>query len=175
MPNSWHILRETGSGGLNAGCGRPSKRTFIHENPKSSISLMVVQTNLSYGICQLSLKRTLHHYAYKLYCSHELLPVDFSRRVEFYQWFQNNLNSEDIFDTVFFLDQAFIFLDMLICGIWQFRHRKIVIFCWRTITPKSSWLGWNISKKIGGFYFFEGTLTAAGYRDGIIASLTCLQ
>lgn len=38
---------------------------------------------------------------------HELLPVDYPRRVELYsQWFQNNLNNKGIYNIVFFSDEA---------------------------------------------------------------------
>lgn len=61
----------------------------IDKNLEISISVIVVQqTNLSYVICQLILKKIL-----TLTVMHTDLIVFMrvSRRVEYYQWFQNNL------------------------------------------------------------------------------------
>lgn len=180
LTNSVQLFRETGSVSRKTGSGRPSKRTdanieavrhVINENPSTSISVMAQQTNLSYGTCQLILKKNLHYRAYKLQCFHELLPVDYPRRVEFCQWFQNNLNNNDILNTVFFSDEAWFYLSGYVNSqnmrLWSSENPHF--FVEEPLHPQKVgvWAG-ICRRRLVGPIFFEGTLTAARYRDEIL-------
>ncbi|KAJ3659405.1 hypothetical protein Zmor_011095 [Zophobas morio] len=78
----------------------------LEQSPNKSIRKLSAQTGLSVGSCHKALHKVLHMHPYKVSVVHELLPPDFERRINYCQWFNNNLNDDALLDLTFFTDEA---------------------------------------------------------------------
>lgn len=114
------LFREKGSVERKTGSGRPKKRTaevldnareIIEATPSTSIRRLGQQLNLSFGTTQLILKKDLQMYPYKLQVYHKILPRDFQPRINYCNWFVDNLNNDEVLDITFFSDEAWFHLD----------------------------------------------------------------
>lgn len=180
VTKSVQLFRESGSVARKSGSGPPLRRTeatieaarqIMDEQPKTSIRVLAQQINLSYGTTRTILKKDLNRHAYKLQCFHELLPIDPPRRIEFCNWFQNNLNNEAALNTVFFSDEAWFYLSGYVNSQnmrwWSSENPHF--FVEQPLHPQKVgvWVG-ICRRRLVGPIFFEGTLTAARYRDEIL-------
>ena len=64
----------------------------MEETPKTSIRELHQQINLSVGTTHKLLRKDLKVYPYRITAMQKLLPVDFSRRLELFNWFVNMKN-----------------------------------------------------------------------------------
>lgn len=117
--------------------GRPTKLTEevvddiqqrMERSPHKSIAKLASQTGmdnfilriklfnqqyflgLSVGTCHKAVTKNLHMFPYKVSVVQRLLPLDFEKRMRFCQWFNENLNNDDILDLTFFSDEAWFHL-----------------------------------------------------------------
>jgi hypothetical protein len=73
---------------------------LIAENPHSSTRRMSAQTNVSHTNVRTILRRRLHMHPYKVSVVQEILPKDHNSRMQYCNFFQQNLNNDDVFDQV---------------------------------------------------------------------------
>lgn len=115
-------FRETGSVLRKTGSGPPKKRTaeviaqardIMENEPGTSIRHLRQQldTPLSLGSTHVLLHKDLNLYPYRVTMAHELLPIDYPKRLEFCNWILNKLvNNENFCDKIIFTDEAWFHL-----------------------------------------------------------------
>ncbi len=171
VTTSIHNFREIGSINRKKGSGRPLRRTeglvnnvreVVEEQPKISIRRLSQQVNSNYTTCQRVLKKDLNCYPYRLQVCQELLETDFPRRMQFCQWFTDNLaENEEAFSRTFFTDEAYFYLSGYVNSqnmrMWSTENPHFFVEAPRT----ENWcLGCNKQKKNCWSYFFlKGRLT----------------
>lgn len=113
-------FRESGSVERKKGSGRPTKRTaevidnvrvIMEATPSKPLRKLRQEVDLSYGTCRTILKKDLSMFPYKMQMFHQLLPRDFQSRINYCQWFLNNINNNDILNLTWFTDEAWFHLD----------------------------------------------------------------
>lgn len=110
-------------------------------------------------------------FLYRVAVVQELRPPDFARRVEYCQWFLNNLNNDDVLDKTFFSDEAWFHLS----GYLNSQNLRI----WGTENPNEFietplhpqkvgvWIAVSRRRIIGPIFFHE-TITAERYRNNLL-------
>nr|XP_015833260.1 PREDICTED: uncharacterized protein LOC107397488 [Tribolium castaneum] len=168
-----NLFRGTASTSRKEGSGRPTERTeevihatqeILEQDPKTSIRHLSQQVELSVGTCHELLRKDLHVYPYRLQSVQELQPVDFPRRLQYCQWFLDNIaNNNELLEKTFFTDEAWIHLSGYTNSqnmrIWATQHPHEVVEEPLHTEKIGVWAA--ISKRrIVGPIFFQGTLTA---------------
>jgi hypothetical protein len=74
----------------------------------------VNEADVPLSTCQKIVRKNLNLYPYKITTLQELRPGDSERRLEYCNWFLNNLNDDRLLDISFFFwtKHGFIYLDM---------------------------------------------------------------
>ncbi|EFA13024.1 hypothetical protein TcasGA2_TC011490 [Tribolium castaneum] len=114
-----HHTREKDIGSPK-GSGIPTERTeeviyatqeILEQDPTTSIRRLSQQVELSVGTCHKLVRKDLHMYPYRVQSVQELQLVDFSRRLQYCQWFLNNIaNNNEVLEKIFFTDEAWFHL-----------------------------------------------------------------
>jgi len=172
-------FRETGSVGRKTGSGRPCKRTeevveevrgIIANEPSKSLRRLSQQVNLSYGTCRTILKRDLHFFPYKVHAYHQILPRDFIMRMNFCEWFLNNLDNDDILDISFYTDEAYFQLNGYVNSqnmrMWSAENPHEFIEA--PLHPLKVGLWVAISRRRIFYVFFEQNVTANNYIENML-------
>jgi hypothetical protein len=141
---------------------------LIAENPHSSTRLMSAQTNVSHTNVRTILRRRLHMHPYKVSVVQEILPRDHNSRMQYCNFFQQNLNNDDVFDLSFFTDESWFHLSGYV--------NKQNYRTWSTVNPRNFlevplhplkigiWLAVS-RRRIIGPIFFHDTINGQRYRD----------
>ncbi|XP_018573282.1 uncharacterized protein LOC108912525 [Anoplophora glabripennis] len=82
----------------------------MEQSPKKSIPQLSAQTGFSVGTCHKALKKELHMHLYKVSIVQQLHPPDYYQRIRYCEWFNENLNNNDLLNLTFFSDQAWVHL-----------------------------------------------------------------
>jgi hypothetical protein len=113
----------------------------------------------------------LHFHPYKVSVVQELLPLDFGKRVQYCNWFNENLNDDDILDLTFFSDEAWFHLSGYVNSqnyrSWNTENPNIL----RETTLHPIKLGVWVAmsrRRIIGPYFFRENVTGQVYRQQIL-------
>lgn len=173
-------FRNVGTVGRKAGSGAPKKRTpeivadvaeRMEQSPRKSIRRLAQEINLSYGTCQKILKENLNLYSYRINVVQELFQRDFPARIEYCQWFLNNLNNNNTLDLTFFTDEAWFYLSGYInkqnMRIWSSENPHEFIQSPLHSQKIGVWLAVS-RRRIFGPVFFEGTINAERYRNNLL-------
>src|SRR5699024_11571821 len=80
------------------------------KNPRISLHKLSLQSGVPMTTCHTIVKKRLHMHLYKITTVQELSPVDFRRRMEYCNWFLNNLDDNRLLDLSFFSDEAWFHL-----------------------------------------------------------------
>nr|XP_008198792.1 PREDICTED: uncharacterized protein LOC103314449 [Tribolium castaneum] len=176
-----NLFRGTASTSRKEGSGRPTERTeevihatqeILEQDPKTSIRHLSQQVELSVGTCHKLLRKDLHVYPYRVQSVQELQPVDFPRRLQYCQWFLDNIaNNNELLEKTFFTDEAWFHLSGYTNSqnmrIWATEHPHEIVE--EPLHPEKIGVWAAISKRrIVGPIFFQGTLTAVRYREEIL-------
>ncbi|KAJ3663138.1 hypothetical protein Zmor_007447 [Zophobas morio] len=143
----------------------------LEQSPNKSIRKLSAQTGLSVGSCHKALHKVLHMHLYKVSVVHELLPPDFERRINYCQWFNNNLNDDALLDLTFFTDEAWFHLSGYVNSqnyrTWATENPHI--FVETSLHPIKVGVWVAISRRrIIGPIFFHDTVNADRYRTNIL-------
>jgi hypothetical protein len=95
-------LVATGSVEKGKSVGRPpvneeiveDLRQRIEQSPKTSLRKLSLQADVPLSTCQKIVRKNLNLYPYKITTLQELRPDDSERRLEYCNWFLNNLNDD---------------------------------------------------------------------------------
>ncbi|CAH1365997.1 unnamed protein product, partial [Tenebrio molitor] len=82
----------------------------IEQSPKTSLRKLSLQADVPLSTCQKIVRKNLNLYPYKITTLQELRPGDSERRLEYCNWFLNNLNDDRLLDISFFSDEAWVHL-----------------------------------------------------------------
>jgi hypothetical protein len=69
-------------------------RQRIEQSPKTSLRKLSLQADVPLSTCQKIVRKNLNLYPYKITTLQELRPGDSERRLEYCNWFLNNLNDD---------------------------------------------------------------------------------
>jgi hypothetical protein len=69
-------------------------RQRIEQSPKTSLRKLSLQADVPLSTCQKIVRKNLNLYPYKITTLQELRPRDSERRLEYCNWFLNNLNDD---------------------------------------------------------------------------------
>jgi hypothetical protein len=83
----------------------PNVQQIAEEHPSTSTRRLRQQVNFSYGTCQKILKKDINLFSYKIRVLQEIKPTDDPKRMNYYRWFEENMN-DDILDLTFFNDEG---------------------------------------------------------------------
>lgn len=104
---------------------------------------------------------------YKVSTVQQLLPQDFNQRLLFCQWFNDNLNNNDLLDNTFYSDEAWFHLS----GYVNSQNYRI----WSTVNPHvieaaplhplkvGVWVAMSRRRIIGPIFFYD-TINAERYQ-----------
>jgi hypothetical protein len=143
-------------------------RARVEQNPQTSLKRLSLQSGVPLSTCHKVLKKRLHMHPYKTSVLQQLLPIDIPRRLEYCQWFQNNLNDDQLLDLTFFSDEAWFHLSGYVNSqnfrFWSSENPHNFIE-----TPLHSqkigvWLAVS-RRRIYGPIFFDGTINGERYRQ----------
>ncbi|XP_014782553.1 uncharacterized protein LOC106877993 [Octopus bimaculoides] len=84
-------------------------RQRILRSPRKSVRRLSHGTGLSVGSCHTALHKSLKLYPYRVSSLRELIPADFTKRLDYCKWFQENLDDNQL-DMTLFSDEAWIHL-----------------------------------------------------------------
>lgn len=170
-------FRETASADKKRRGGRPRVRTAnvintvrnaIEERPTSSIRRLSQEINLKKSTLHNVLKQDIGMHPYKVQMFQELLPPDYDKRIQYCQWFTENLNNNDVLNKTFFSDEAWFHLNGYINAqnmrMWGTENPHY--FREATMHPVKIGVWLAVSRRrIVGPIFFEETLNAENYRN----------
>lgn len=122
---------------------------------------------LSIGTCHKALTKQLHMHAYKVSVVQQLHPPDFNQRVEYCQWFNEQLNNNDLLDLTFFSDEAWVHLSGYVNSqnyrTWATENPHI--FVETSLHPQKVGVWVAISRRrIIGPIFFRDIINGERYR-----------
>ena len=83
---------------------------FLEENPHSSLRRLLARNDLSFNTVRRILKTRLHMHPYKITLVQEILPRDHNSRLQYCNFFQENLNNDEVLDLSVFSDEAWFYL-----------------------------------------------------------------
>lgn len=72
--------------------------------PKQYLQCLSAQKNVSIGTCLKACKKIVHLYPYEITLTHELLPSDLPRCIQYCERFNEALNTDDILDATSLID-----------------------------------------------------------------------
>ncbi|RZC34083.1 hypothetical protein BDFB_002689 [Asbolus verrucosus] len=78
----------------------------MEATPSKSIKKLSQEIHLSYGTTHTVLKKELNLCPYKVQLFHQILARDLQPRINYCQWFLNNINNDELLDLSFFTDEA---------------------------------------------------------------------
>ncbi|CAI9721860.1 Hypothetical predicted protein [Octopus vulgaris] len=84
-------------------------RQRILRSSRKSMRGLSFESVLSVGSCHTALYKSLKLYPHRVSSLHELIPADFTKRLDYYKWFQKNMDGNQL-DMTFFSDEAWIHL-----------------------------------------------------------------
>ena len=85
-------------------------QTLIEKNLHSSLRRLSVRTDVFFRSVRRILKNRLHMHPYKITLVQEILLLDHNSRMQYCNFFQENLNNDDVFDLRFFSNEAWFYL-----------------------------------------------------------------
>lgn len=125
---------------------------------------------MSYGSTHRAVRK-LHLHPYKVSMVQELLPLDHEKRVSYCNWFNNNLNDDNLLDLTFFTDEAWFHLSGYINSqnyrTWSADNPHVLMETTLHPIKIGVWIAISRRRVIGPI-FFEDTVTAERYRENIL-------
>ena len=85
-------------------------QTLIEKNLHSSLRRLSVRTDVFFRSVRRILKNRLHMHPYKITLVQEILLLDHNSRMQYCNFFQENLNNDNVFDLGFFSSEAWFYL-----------------------------------------------------------------
>lgn len=177
LKRSIQNFRETASADIKRGGGRPRVRSenvinivrnAMEERPTSSLRRLAQEHDLTVSTVHNVLKRDLNLHPYKLQMFQELLPPDYNKRMQYCQWFNENINNNEMLDKTFFSDEAWFHLNGYVNAqnmrMWSAENPHY--FREATMHPVKIGVWLAVSRRrVVGPIFFQETLNANNYRN----------
>lgn len=144
---------------------------LVEENPQTSVRRLSAQTNVSSSTVHRILKRRLHMHAYKVSVVQQILPRDHVTRVNYCNFFQENLNNDEILDLSFFTDEAWFHLSGYVnkqnYRTWSVNNPNNRIEVPLHPVKVGVWLAVS-RRRIVGPIFFHNTINGQRYREQLL-------
>ena len=84
----------------------------LNQNPNLYLTRIAANNNIALGSAYTGVRKTLKLYPYKVQVLEQLITSDFSKRVNYCQWFLRAINDNpSMLDILFFSDEAWFQLD----------------------------------------------------------------
>lgn len=129
---------------------------------------MTAFTEMSFGTCQKVVKKELHFFPYKMSAVQELRPLDYEKRIQYCNWFNQHLTNNAVLDLCFFSDEAWFHLTGYINSqnyrTWSAENPHVT--CETRLHPVKIgvWVAMSRRRLIGPV-FFENNINANHYRE----------
>ncbi|CAH1107732.1 unnamed protein product [Psylliodes chrysocephalus] len=153
-------------------------RIRMEQSPTKSVKKLAAQADLSVGTSHKILKKNLSMHPYKVSVLQQLFPGDFVKRMEYCQWFNEQLNDNNLLDRSFFTDEAWFHLS----GYVNSQNYRT----WATENPHSFveislhpikvgiWIAISRRRIIGPIFFYD-TINGQRYRNIFLEFVEQLQ
>lgn len=143
----------------------------MDQSPKKSVAQLSQQTGLSVGTCHKALRKNLNMYSYKVTVVQKLYPHDYQQRVRYCQWFNENLNNNDVLDLTFFTDEAWFHLSGYVNSqnyrTWSTENPHEFVETELHPLKVGIWIAMSRRRIIGPIFFNE-TINGERYRTIIL-------
>lgn len=140
-------------------------RDRVNHSPKKSLRRLSAETGLPLTTCHRAVRKKLKLYPYKISCLQELKGTDLAKRVNYCNWFQQNMTEEQL-SLTFFTDEAWIHLSGYVngqnCRIWSTENPHNYIESPLHSIKIGIWIAISRRRIIGPIFFHE-TLNTQRY------------
>lgn len=146
-------------------------QALVEENPHSSLRRLSARTDVSYSTVRRILKKRLHMHPYKITLVQKILPRDHNSRMQYCNFFQENLNNDDVLDLSFFSDEAWFYLSGYVnkqnYRTWSVVNPHNIIEVPLHPVKVGIWLAVS-RRRIIGPIFFHNTINGQRYRQQLL-------
>jgi hypothetical protein len=161
----------TGSVEKGKSSGRPKVMEDVVENiqehPLQDWLFRLVYLAVRHKI----VKKNLHFLPYKVTTVQELLPNDPESRINYCNWFQNNLNNDRLLDLSFFSDEAWCHVSGYVNSqnvrYWSSENPHVFVEAPLHPMKVGVWIAVSRRRLIGPIFFHQ-TINAERYRELIL-------
>lgn len=126
---------------------------------------------MSYSTTRKALVKNLHMYPYRVTVTQQLFNIDYERRVQYCQWFNETLNNDDVLNVTFMSDEAWFHLSGYVHSqnyrTWATENPHH--FVETSLHPEKIgvWIAMSRQRVVGPI-FFNDTINAERYRTQIL-------
>ena len=148
--------------------------TVIQDTNTVSLRHLSQQVGISYSSTQNIVKKKLQLHAYKVQVCHQLQPGDFTRRIEFCEWFLQNSEDQDFLGGLIMSDEAHFSLNGHVnrqnMRFWARENPNEIMEVPLHSERVTVWCGLMQNCIIGPFFFEDGnekavTVNGERYHD----------
>jgi hypothetical protein len=146
-------------------------RDTLEEHPRTSLTRLALQTGVPRSTCHKIVKKNLHFHPYKVTTVQELLPNEPESRINYFNWFQNNLNNDRLLDLSFFSDEAWCHVSGYVNSqnvrYWSSENPHVFVEAPLHPMKVGVWIAVSRRRLIGPIFFHQ-TINAERYRELIL-------
>ncbi|KAJ4432161.1 hypothetical protein ANN_20777 [Periplaneta americana] len=145
-------------------------RERMQRSPNKSVKKLTVEIGVSYGNAHKILRKKLGMFPYKVSVVQELKPPDFTARLKYCHWFEQQMTNE-ILNQTFYIDEAWFHLSGYVNSqnfrIWNANNPYEFIETPLHAEKIGVWAAMS-RRRITGPIFFDETVNATVYREQLL-------